>query len=128
MAPAYASPKRAAKTAALGSAPAGATENSKGRARKDCWSRRGANSKYQSGPDPVDKRTAAKISAAGRANSKKALVFDMLRRDGGATLEEIMQATGWLRHSCRGFLSIASKTCKIESEKTDSGRRYRIAK
>jgi len=42
MAPAYASPKRAAKAAALGFAPAGAIENSKGRARQN-WSRRGPN-------------------------------------------------------------------------------------
>ncbi len=75
------------------------------------------------------KKTASpKVSPAGRSASKKAKVLDMLRAEGGATLDELMAATGWQRHSCRGFLSTASKTVKIVSEKTDAGRRYRIAK
>ncbi len=73
-------------------------------------------------------KPATKASAAGRANSKKATILDMLRRKDGATVDELMAATGWQRHSCRGFLSTASKSFKIISEKTDAGRRYRIAK
>jgi hypothetical protein len=30
-------------------------------------------------------------------------------------------------HTCRGFLLIAGKSHNITSEKTDAGRRYRIA-
>jgi hypothetical protein len=29
----------------------------------------------------------------------------MLNQSGGATLKELMKATGWQRHSVRGFLS-----------------------
>jgi len=30
----------------------------------------------------------------------------MLQRKGGATLEEITKATGWQKHTVRGFISI----------------------
>jgi hypothetical protein len=50
----------------------------------------------------------------------------MLKRPGGATLKEIMKATGWQPHSVRGFLSgtIGKKMgLKVESTKTESGER-----
>ena len=76
----------------------------------------------------TSKTTTKKVSAAGRATSKKMQVLDMLRAKDGATLDQLMGATGWQRHTCRGFLSVAGKTMKITSEKTDAGRLYRIAK
>ena len=39
------------------------------------------------------------------SGSKTAQVLDLLRRPGGATLQELQKATGWLPHSVRGFLS-----------------------
>jgi hypothetical protein len=55
----------------------------------------------------------------------------MLRRPEGATLQEIMSATGWMAHSVRGFLSGAlgkKMGITVESAKNDSGARvYRIA-
>jgi hypothetical protein len=44
-----------------------------------------------------------------RAGTAKAKVFAMLQRKGGATLDELMQATGWQRHSVRGFMSVVPK-------------------
>jgi len=78
----------------------------------------------------TEKPTAKKSAKAAvpREFSKKAIVINMLKAKTGATLDEIMQATGWQRHTCRGFLSIAGKTFTIESVKTDARRRYRIAK
>ena len=55
----------------------------------------------------------------------------MIARAKGATLTEIMKATGWQAHSVRGFISTAAKkqSIKIESTKNESGDRvYKIAK
>ncbi len=74
---------------------------------------------------------AAKDKPEARDGSKKAVVLALLRREGGATLGEIAQATDWQLHSIRGFLSgqIAKKMgLKVDSTKDDGGkRRYHIA-
>ena len=44
-------------------------------------------------------------AAAVEAVSKKERVLALLRSASGATLNEIMAATGWQKHSVRGFLS-----------------------
>jgi hypothetical protein len=43
--------------------------------------------------------------AVARQGSKTAKVLDLLKRSGGATLKEILRATGWQAHSVRGFIS-----------------------
>lgn len=47
----------------------------------------------------------AKPAVAGRAGSKTASVIDLLQRAGGASLKDLMDATGWQAHSVRGFIS-----------------------
>lgn len=39
------------------------------------------------------------------ARSKQRLILDLLQRSEGATLDEMMKATNWQRHSVRGTLS-----------------------
>jgi hypothetical protein len=77
---------------------------------------------------PATKMATASIP---REFSKKAVVLDLLRRKGGATMAEIAKATGWQNHSIRGFIS-GNLTKKmglvVESTKNDAGERvYRIA-
>lgn len=66
-----------------------------------------------------------------RSGTKQEVVIAMLRAEGGATIDEIMAATGWLSHTARGFMSGALKKklgLSITSEKVDGrGRRYHIA-
>jgi outer membrane biosynthesis protein TonB len=68
--------------------------------------------------------------AAERSN-KKADVIAMMKRAKGASLPEIMEATGWQKHTVRGFVSILGKKGaeKIESSKSAAGERvYKMAK
>ena len=50
-------------------------------------------------------RNRAKKARAARDGSKTAKVLDLLKRKDGATLKELMKATGWQPHSLRGFIS-----------------------
>jgi hypothetical protein len=70
-------------------------------------------------------------ATAPRAETKGTKILEMIRRAKGATLAEIMRATGWQAHTVRGFISTAGKkhALEIESSKNESGDRvYRIAK
>ena len=66
----------------------------------------------------------------GRDGSKKDAVIKLLGRTKGATLAELMTATGWQAHSVRGFVSgtLGKRLkLKVESFKTEKGdRAYRV--
>jgi len=73
----------------------------------------------------------AKSESGPREGSKTALVVAMLRRDGGATLAEIMTMMSWQKHTVRGFMAGAMKKAgyAVESFKPEGGERtYRINK
>ncbi|MGB7655849.1 MAG: DUF3489 domain-containing protein [Novosphingobium sp.] len=58
---------------------------------------------------------------------KSNLVIGLLQRPGGATLEEMIAATGWLPHTTRAALTgLKKKGRQVTSEKTDGVRRYLI--
>ncbi len=69
--------------------------------------------------------------AAVRPGTKQALLIELLKRKRGATIEEIVEATGWQAHSVRGAISGALKKklgLAVTSERVeDRGRVYRIA-
>jgi hypothetical protein len=59
--------------------------------------------------------------------SKSASVTKMLSRGNGATVAEIIKATGWKEHSCRAFLTGVRKTNKLLKEQRPDGKTaYRI--
>jgi hypothetical protein len=66
-----------------------------------------------------------------RAGSKLAILIGVLRRPAGATIPDLMEATGWQAHSIRGAISGALKKklgIEVSSEATeDRGRVYRMA-
>lgn len=78
---------------------------------------RGKPKKVDSGEDPA------------RA-TKQDQVLTLLKRSGGATIDEIMQATDWQQHSVRGFLAGTVKKklglTLISSKAAGGARRYRI--
>jgi hypothetical protein len=67
-----------------------------------------------------------------REGTRKATVIALLEREGGATLEEIMSATAWQKHSARGFIStLRSKhgyTIVSTRREADKARVYAITK
>jgi hypothetical protein len=96
-------------------------------------------------PDVATEAAPAKVKAARakkapktatepgtpREGSKTSQVIAMLKREGGTTLEEIMGAMGWLKHTTRAMPSAGGSLTKkhglvILSEKVDGKRVYSI--
>lgn len=75
-------------------------------------------------PDPAPKARTP------RTGTKQAKLIEMLRAEGGATIDEIVAATGWQSHTVRGAMSGALKKklgLTIASEKVEGrGRAYMI--
>ena len=64
-----------------------------------------------------------------REGSKQALLIQLLSRPKGASLDDLVGATGWLPHTTRAALTgLRRRGFAIEREATDDGRsRYRVA-
>ncbi len=83
-------------------------------------------------PKPSGSKPKGRTSpAVVRPGTKQALLIDLLKRKKGATIEEIVEATGWQPHSVRGAISGALKKklgLAVTSERVEArGRVYRIA-
>jgi hypothetical protein len=85
---------------------------------------------------PRKGRARAKVTKASvrksihRRCSKQDDVLRLLQGPSGATIENVMEATGWQPHSVRAFFaSVVRKklALTLRSEKTDGERVYRIA-
>lgn len=79
-------------------------------------------------PAKADSKATAPANA--KTGSKAATIIALLRRANGASLDEMISATGWQKHSVRGFMAGALKKqhgLTVTSERTNEGRTYRIA-
>ncbi|MEX0957046.1 MAG: DUF3489 domain-containing protein [Rhizobiaceae bacterium] len=92
-----------------------------------------ADDPAQKANDSPKRRPTAPVSdnkrPTPRAGSKLALLVQLLAREEGASVEEMVEATGWQAHTVRGVMSGALTKrfgLQIVSEKTeDRGRVYR---
>lgn len=79
---------------------------------------------------PKTSTTKAKGSNASTPKTiptKHQQVFDLLSREGGATLEALSTKVGWLPHSTRAFMTgLKKKGYVLDSEKVAGVRHYRI--
>ena len=77
---------------------------------------------------PAD--SAAVPPPTAKAPSKLDLVEALLLAEGGASIAEVMAATGWQQHSVRGAMAgaLRKRGLIISSAKTDGVRRYRAVR
>ena len=93
--------------------------------------KRAKKTKQAAKAKPAKAAKAKRIKATGkpavtREGSKKAEVLELLHQKGGATLIQIMKATGWQAHSVRGFISGAlgkKMGLKVDSVRREDGER-----
>ena len=93
-----------------------------------------------SGSKRSRKKESAKVAQASRSKkpcrdqrggSKQTLVIEMLKRQSGASITDIITKTGWQPHSVRGFFSgVVRKKLKLPLDSDmgkDGVRRYHLA-
>ncbi len=72
--------------------------------------------------------SARKSDAAKRPGGKLGLILDRLERTAGATIDELVDATGWQKHSVHGALSrLRSGGFAIRLEAKEGRKAYRLA-
>ena len=77
------------------------------------------------------KKNTQPASRPSGGTTKHDRVLGLLRAKGGTTIAAISKVTGWQPHSVRGFFAGVVKKklgLTLESEKTKSGRIYRIVR
>jgi hypothetical protein len=80
---------------------------------------------------PAPRKKPAATTPSARPGTKAAAMIGLLNAKKGATISEMMEATGWQAHSVRGFLAgslrkrhgLAAASERSEGEP----RRYRLA-
>ncbi len=103
----------------------------KPRSRKASPMRTKSGAKTDAPPRKVPRQRAKTIKPrSARAGTKQALLIDLLKRKAGATITDLVHATGWQAHSVRGAISGTLKKklgLTVTSETIEKrGRVYRI--
>ena len=104
----------------------------KPRSRKASRKRRKSGTKTDTPPRKVPRQRTKAANAGGPcAGTKQATLIDLLKRKTGATIADLVKATGWQPHSVRGAISGTLKKklgLTVTSERIEKrGRVYRIA-
>jgi hypothetical protein len=73
----------------------------------------------------AEPRPKAKMTWPPVEGGKAHRVYEAIKRDGGATVAELLKLTGWLPHSLRGWVSMANKAgADIASARAQGVTRY----
>jgi Protein of unknown function (DUF3489) len=74
-------------------------------------------------------REAQPATILPKAPSKLDQIAELLGRSGGASIPELVAATGWQQHSVRGAMAgtLKKRGLVISSDKIDGERRYRAS-
>ena len=104
---------------------------SKPRSRKASPKRAKPGATTDTSPRKMPRRRAKAAKPGGaRAGTKQAVLIELLKRKTGATIADLVKATGWQPHSVRGAISGTLKKklgLKVTSEPNEKrGRVYRI--
>ena len=79
-------------------------------------------------PGPMLRPAGPSPSRSPRAESKTALITRLLTRSCGASLDELVAATGWQPHTTRAALTgLRKKGHTLTKDKVDGVTRYSIA-
>jgi hypothetical protein len=105
-APTSAAADSAIDTPAPASKADGAKKRAKTRPAKGKGKKARATARATSEPEAAGEPSAKPTP---RSGTKQAMMIDLLRRPGGATVEQIAAATGWQHHTIRGAISGALK-------------------
>ena len=80
--------------------------------------------------EPAVEPTTTELAPApptAKTTTKTATVLDLLTSSEGATLEQMVAATGWLPHTTRAALTgLKKKGHELTSNKSDGVRTYRV--
>ncbi len=111
--------------------PAKTTNKPAPRSRKGSPKRTKSGAKTDAPPRKAPRQRTKAANAGGpRADTKQATLIDLLKRKTGATIADLVKATGWQAHSVRGAISGTLKKklgLKVTSEQIEKrGRVYRI--
>jgi hypothetical protein len=97
----------------------GAVITDAGRSAINAEEQAGAGEPEQPAPEPQPE-PAPRVT-------KRNLLIEMLKREGGATLDQMIEATGWLPHTTRAAMTGLRKAgMTLDSEKLEGVRHYRI--
>jgi hypothetical protein len=70
---------------------------------------------------------AARIDRSPRVGSKQALLCELMRGEGGASLHELTAATAWQPHTVRAAIAgLRKRGLEVAKEKVDGLTRYRL--
>ena len=79
-------------------------------------------------PESTSELQAGANAEPTKPPSKTSLILDMIQREEGTTLEQMVEATGWLPHTTRAALTgLRKKGHAIIRTKVDGVTRYTIA-